>query len=299
MKVALFSDIHGHLRVLLHCIRCWQLSHGEFLDYALVPGDLGCYPDETRMDSATRRHVERNPEEAGFARYFVEPHESVEEMLAPMPHLNEFSEVRCPVFFVAGNHEDHAFLRTRAAEAPRTATAFPTDCYQQFHCVRDGSVLKLTGRNNEVFRVAGLWGIEVADERKPYAIDIKAATTLATLPVGSVDLLLTHDAPEHVWQHRTGSPTISELINTLRPPLHLFGHVKPNAGQRIFQVPGTNTESWLLENLTFGKSGNDKLEGTMAVLDWKSPADWSITPVEEPWLKAMTGKTWRKVWPAT
>ena len=44
MKIALFSDVHGRLRVVLRLIRCWQMAHRTYLDGALIAGDLGCFP---------------------------------------------------------------------------------------------------------------------------------------------------------------------------------------------------------------------------------------------------------------
>ena len=32
MKIALFSDVHGHLRILLHMIRNWQIAHSAHFD---------------------------------------------------------------------------------------------------------------------------------------------------------------------------------------------------------------------------------------------------------------------------
>jgi hypothetical protein len=66
MKVALFSDVHGHLRIVLHLIRNWQIEHNSHLDGALIAGDLGCFPDSSKLDKATRRWVAVDPEQAGF-----------------------------------------------------------------------------------------------------------------------------------------------------------------------------------------------------------------------------------------
>jgi hypothetical protein len=68
MKLALFSNVHGRLRLVLHLIRCWQMAHRTELDGGLIAGDLGCFPDPTKFDNAARRWIERDPEEAGFSR---------------------------------------------------------------------------------------------------------------------------------------------------------------------------------------------------------------------------------------
>ena len=48
MKLVLFSDVHGRLRIVLHLIRRWQMAHKIYLDGALIAGDLGCFPDITQ-----------------------------------------------------------------------------------------------------------------------------------------------------------------------------------------------------------------------------------------------------------
>ena len=51
IKLALFSDVHGHLRIVLHMMRCWQVTHQEKLDGALVAADLGCFPDNKHAET--------------------------------------------------------------------------------------------------------------------------------------------------------------------------------------------------------------------------------------------------------
>ncbi|MFW6114397.1 MAG: hypothetical protein ACOC7K_01510 [bacterium] len=70
---AIFGDAHGHLRLMFQLCRHWQLNTQTKLDGALICGDLGFFPDLTRLDKATRKYIERDPEEAGFAFYFRQP----------------------------------------------------------------------------------------------------------------------------------------------------------------------------------------------------------------------------------
>ena len=83
MKIALFSDVHGHLRILLRLIRNWQIAHSSHVDAALIAGDLGCFPDTSKFDRATKRWIDRDPEEAGFAKYFTTPLPEVERLFEP------------------------------------------------------------------------------------------------------------------------------------------------------------------------------------------------------------------------
>lgn len=53
------------------------------------------------MDRATRRHGSLDATEFGFATDFAEYHNDVARTLA---------RTQCPLIFVRGNHEDHAWL---------------------------------------------------------------------------------------------------------------------------------------------------------------------------------------------
>jgi hypothetical protein len=112
------------------------MAHRTEPDGGLIAGDLGCFPDPTKFDNATRRWIERDPEEAGFSRFFVHPQPEVEAMLAP--EFGPLSAVRCPIIFVAGNHEDHDYLGSLRGHPPAPKSpghTFPVDCYRTFHCL--------------------------------------------------------------------------------------------------------------------------------------------------------------------
>jgi predicted phosphodiesterase len=78
MKIALFSDVHGHLRIVLHLIRNWQMAHQTRLDAGLVAGDLGVFPDLAKLDKATRHWMETDLEQAGFSQFFTQPQQTVD-----------------------------------------------------------------------------------------------------------------------------------------------------------------------------------------------------------------------------
>jgi len=61
--VAVFGDVHGHLRLMFQLCRLWQKEHKIHLDGVLQCGDIGFFPDISRVDSATRQYAKRDPEE--------------------------------------------------------------------------------------------------------------------------------------------------------------------------------------------------------------------------------------------
>ncbi len=147
---------------MLHMLRCWQLAHQTKLDGALIAGDTGCLPDPSRFDSATRKRCIQQPEEAGFSKYFVRPLPEVWSMIRQDDKLGPYSSLEFPILFVPGNHEDFDFLASCSKQSPAVkgpASTFPVDCYQMFHCIRNGSVTILASTDTSI-RIAGLWGIE-------------------------------------------------------------------------------------------------------------------------------------------
>lgn len=294
MKIVLFSDVHGHLRLVLHLIRNWQIAHSSHVDAALIAGDLGCFPDRSKFDKATKKHIERDLEQAGFAEYFTSPRAEVERLFAP--EFGEFSAVRCPILFVPGNHEDYEYIASASRQAPAQdapRNTFPVDCYRRIHCITDGSVVTLDGEDNASLRVAGIWGIENARQGAPYQLKASMAERLRVGGPQTFDLLLTHDAPAEAYP-RGGSALITQVIKACNPEIHLFGHVPPVQGRHEFVVPNCKTKSLVFKDVWFGKDGSEGLLGAMGMLDWRGSC-WKIEIVKEDWLRQMAYRNWERV----
>ena len=304
MKIALFSDVHGRLRIMLRMIQCWQIQHQTMLDGVLLAGDLGCFPDESKFDKATRRWIERDPEEAGFPRYFMRPKAEIEVMLSGDPERGAFSAVTCPILFVAGNHESFDYLAhcEKAGHAPGAPVGtFHVDCYRKIHCIKNGSVVRVQGADGQMVRVGGLWGIEIARDYSPKKISQDAAERLESTGPHGFDVLLTHDAPGHSYIGYRVSDTIARVLEECRPPVHIFGHVHPVNGQHEFHRDPIPTRSWIFEDVGFGKKCDGGLDGTMGILNWPdaaTPQACSIELVQDDWLTRMRHRNWRHVWPA-
>jgi Icc-related predicted phosphoesterase len=287
MKIALFSDVHGRLRVVLRLIRCWQMAHRTYLDGALIAGDLGCFPDLAKVDKATLRWMADDSEEAGFARFFVQPQAAVENMINM--ECGEFSDVRCPIYFIPGNHEDYDFLLAkRKASNDHT---FTVDCYRRFQCIQDGAIIRLQGQDGQSLRVAGIWGIENTAANAPYKIDPDCIRQLEALGKDQMDVLLTHDAPAEAYPGG-GSKLITRVIKACEPSVHLFGHVHPIDGQCLFSLPGCRTTSFLLKNVSFGKTKAESLSGSLGLLDWDQ-CRARVSVAQDDWLKQMRYCTWQ------
>jgi hypothetical protein len=139
VNIAVFADLHG--RALLAFMLCarWQRESGERLTAIFQAGDLAAYPDASRLDRATMRHAQRDEDELGFLRDFIEPREEV---------ANRLAETTCPMIFVRGNHEDHAWLDELEQRA--TEPSFAIDAYQRIHCLRTGMPYTLSDDNDKL-----------------------------------------------------------------------------------------------------------------------------------------------------
>ncbi len=87
-----------------------------------------------RLDRATIKHAQTDPTELGFLTDFAAWRPDVAAILGA---------TACPLIFVRGNHEDHAFLDEleRAASEP----IFPVDAYQRIFCLKTGAPCSASG----------------------------------------------------------------------------------------------------------------------------------------------------------
>jgi hypothetical protein len=275
-------------------IRNWQIAHSAHFDAVLIAGDLGCFPDPSKFDKAMKRWIDRDPEEAGFAKYFTSPAPEVERLF--QPELGKFSAIRCPILFVAGNHEDYDYIARvcKQASAPGAPPdTFPVDCYKRVHCMQDGPIVTIPGKHDSQLRIAGIWGIENTRADAPYKISPGAVQRLQARGKQSFDLLLTHDAPAEAYSIG-GSTLITQVIRTNCPKIHVFGHVPPVHKQHEFSVAGSPTKSLVFKDVSFGKDGREGLVGSMGVLEWDGPI-CKIEIVNEDWLKQMRPRNWEQV----
>src|SRR3954454_943126 len=101
----IFGDLHGRVLPAFALARAWQLDHGEPLAGLLQVGDLGYFPDSSRLDKATKRHARRDQMELG-AQLVTHKSSDADALFAD-------ERVPGPMWFVAGNHEDHERLIDR------------------------------------------------------------------------------------------------------------------------------------------------------------------------------------------
>lgn len=261
MHIAVFGDLHGNiLSAFQRCAR-WQQETGEQLELILQVGDLGVFPDRSRLDRATRRHSKSDRTVLGFLEHFITSHAEVAAILG---------ETTCPLLFVRGNHEDHAWLDSLERRAA-TAPLFPVDAYQRLWCLKTGIPYPFQ-RANETITIPGIGRIgrpTTSQREKLHYIQLAERQRLERLGAAPIDLLLTHDATRDAIYPSSGSLEISQALQHQRPAYHFFGHYGgPTRSRR--DAKGM-TLSYKLPELAWPRprSTQELDGGLMGLLHWR------------------------------
>lgn len=264
---AVFGDVHGRVALMLTLALRWQRRTGRTLSAILQVGDMGAFPDHTRLDKATVRHAARDPDELGFLDFITDTHDS-RTLLGP--------DTAPPIVFCRGNHEDFAYL-----ERFRRPTAL--DPWNKLWFIPDGCSMEVEG-----LRIGGLGGAppkpqvpgrgrrhRKANRRAPVDFfglrpRFRAEDAQRAFPDEELDVLLTHAAPrrdEVPW----GCPELERLTERVVPRAHLFGHHHEVVGP----LPTVGGVLVGLDHLEFRRDGTLQ-EGAWGVLEVEDGAGGEV-----------------------
>jgi Icc-related predicted phosphoesterase len=261
MKLAFFGDIHGQILHMLATALLWQHKAGEPLDYIIQVGDFGAFPtlESIQKDKAAWRFAQHNPAELDFGRVL----DLTEGRLADSLKLAR-QQLKRPVYFIRGNHDDVEWLEAAGKRPELTANhSWAVDPFDLFHYLPDGRILQLGD-----VTIGFLGGIENPEQRPQDVFNEAAYQTLFALPPGTLDILVTHEPPYGVSTgfrgQVQGSPKISALIQTIVPRYLIAGYLHHIIGPRQF---GRTT--YLGLNVLFNaRSERHQVEpGSMVILD--------------------------------
>jgi hypothetical protein len=298
LHFAVFGDIHGRVALMITMAKLWEQHTGLRLAGILQVGDMGAFPDHTRLDDATARMARDDPDELGFAAYCA-PSEEGERYLGG---------ASVPVTaFIRGNHEDFDYLAQFSAPEA-------VDPWQRLWYVPDGAVFELE-REGRVIRVAGFGGIPPRDEAprrgkkgrhesahsgsrgesdpRCFSVDDAALAFSGEAPI---DVLLTHAGPAHP-DFPEGSERLAALSRRLAPRVHLFGHHHVALGPT--EGPGGGLLVGL-DHLEFGRRGElrEACAGVLT-LDGERTSFDLFEPASHPWLAGVRRDTYRSLLPAS
>jgi len=286
MNIAIFADIHGRILLAFKLCERWERETGEHISFILQAGDLGIFPELSRLDRATIKYTRNDPSELGFLHDFATYHAEVAAAL---------STTSFPMIFVRGNHEDHEWLdeHEQRADTP----VFSIDAYNRIFCLKTGVPFDLVS-GDETLTVLGIGriGASIGDKsHKPKYIQPFEQDRLYNLDKFKLDVLLTHDTALNFVTKGYGIEEIRLILDAYQPPYHFHGHTEEPYTHRL-DANGV-TESYKLADLHFGvKNSSFFLEsGAMGILRWKNHNEHSFEVVEAPWLKDFTSKSWRSL----
>jgi len=275
-----FGDLHGRILPAFRLALAWQREHGVRVDGLLQVGDLGYFPDATRLDKATKRHAEKDPLELG-----------TQQVAAPSRLADAiFSDPDVPqaLWLTAGNHEDHEALKSWEHGAGATAADFPVDAYLRVRCLRDGRVATLAGG----LRVGALWGIddEAPNARRKVPPLARVSERSAThLSYEQFDVLLMHEAPRDGIFEGAGSELISAVIELAQPAFAFFGHY--HAEGRLTECDFGATQVYHLHGLEFREHGGAAEARSVGVLRWHDGSG-RFEYLDPTWLRSVTRHNW-------
>jgi hypothetical protein len=278
----IFGDLHGRVLPAFRLAMVWVREHGVRIDGLLQVGDLGYFPDHTRLDKATIRHAATDPMELGVQLVTSHSRQADEVFHGPeMPAEG--------LWFTAGNHEDFEALAERGRESDPGKASFPVDAYRRVHCIRDGCIETLRGP----LRVGALWGIDDqapnARRKTPVGGRLRERSTTA-LASAEFDVLLTHESPRDAVLAGCGSEGIGLVIELGRPAFAFFGHYGGRGG-RIEGHFG-RTQVFHLCGFELRREGSCAEARSVGVLTWDG-AFGAFEYLDDAWLRSFTRHNWR------
>lgn len=293
MNIAIFADLHGRVLLAFKLCARWQRETGEQIDLILQAGDLGAYPEMSRLDRATRRYAERDPTELGFMEHFCQNDPEVSAILA---------ETTCPLIFVRGNHEDHDWLD--GLEQQSMDAIFPVDIYQRVYNLKTGLPWTFQ-KKNESITVLGIGRInppagEVDPHHGKYIQPYESERVKQSKDT-SIDVLLTHHSrTDFVILDRgvkikasTGMPEIEYVLDRYQPAYHFFGHY--GGPPQVRADTNSATLSVKLADLHWERGGSVLERGSMGLLRWHNRASHTFEVLENPWLREYNSYTWNAI----
>ena len=275
-----FGDLHGRVLPAFRLASYYARTFGVPLAGILQVGDLGYFPDLTKLDKATIRHAADDPLELG-----------VQDVIRPTDLAGSvFDEPTCPpgLWFTAGNHEDFAEL-ARYSHGHANDPTFPVDHYCMVNVVQNGRVVELAGG----LRVAAVWGVDGKEDTRrknlPDAgyVSEKAVDRLLREPF---DVLLCHDAPYNARRSGFGSKPLALLVELSQPAFAFHGHYKGEGARSA--VGFGESAVYHLGGFELRGRGQTAEAGSVGVLRWADGAG-EFEYLDPDWLKTFTRGNWK------
>ncbi|MFM6906586.1 MAG: metallophosphoesterase [Acinetobacter tjernbergiae] len=268
IRIAVFADIHGKFLLPFKLVQYYQNITGQKIDWILQCGDMGAFPEKSRMDKATLRHAQADRDELGFMDQFVTEKAEIATFL---------NELNINMLCVRGNHEDHLFLdELEQLAIQQQRASFSIDAYKRVWVCRSGIPIILE-KEGETLSIVGVGRIGDQKGRihPPFIQDYERKALKQLMKKHQeFDVLLSHDKASES-QRGYGAEEISQLLNQVAFSYHFYGHT----GEPYQCTLADNgiTQSVKISELEFDKKGKLS-EGCMLILE-KNNQNLSINTV--------------------
>ncbi|MDR2919953.1 MAG: metallophosphoesterase [Tannerella sp.] len=282
IRIAVFADIHGKILLPFKMVDAYQKAYKEKIDLILQCGDLGIFPDITKLDKATIRHAKRDNQELGFARQFQYINPSVSQFL---------DELNIDMICVRGNHEDHDFLDEK--ESQSLDSCYPIDCYHRVYVCKSGMIQTFRkGEEEIVFMGIGRIGDRKGRSDKRFLQDYEREEIKKSLKQKQkLDLLITHDVSSDMTSPGFGMEELRPVLNILKPAIHFYGHT--GEAYKMIRDMNDYTYSVKIKELEFNTSGMLE-DGCMLILE-NEYEDFELKKVETSFLKRFSKYNWTQL----
>ncbi|MEM7128273.1 MAG: metallophosphoesterase [Chloroflexota bacterium] len=269
MLIGFIGDVHGCVFQCIAAIATWQQRLGRHIDLLIQVGDLGAYPDLSRLDEASRSHLEADPSQAGFSRLLKL---SGPQADAINTMCNQFN---LPIYFIRGNHEDFEWLAKLPVDS-KSGTA-TVDRFGLFRYVPDGAIMEFGNA-----KIAFLGGAEECTGGA--ALDMDVYEKFMNLTPGSIDILVTHEGPygSSIGYHGDthGSPLMTKLLEHLKPMFQIAGHAHCESGPERYHQTTYLGLNILVASRKWHPDAVGIEPGCLALLDTELD---TLTPVRSEW----------------
>lgn len=295
-----FGDLHGRILPAFRFASYWAKRSGRDVAGLLQVGDMGYFPDISRMDKASIRHAKDDPLELGAldvaTRIDLADRVFDDDPYCPHPASSrdcEASEARdagrpC-LWFTAGNHEDFDELERFARAAGRDQNDFAVDAYCRVRGIKDGSVHPFDCG----LRAAAIWGVDGGGPNGRKNLPPRGyihENAVDRLTTEAFDVLLMHDAPEGAKRDGYGSALLLTLIELAQPRFAFFGHYRGD-GHRIEKDYG-RTEVYHLAGFELRTRGGHPESGSVGVLTWLN-GEGTFEYLSDEELRPFTRHNWK------
>jgi hypothetical protein len=278
-----FGDLHGRILPAFRFASYWARRTGRAVTALLQVGDMGYFPDVSRMDKASIRHAKDDPLELG-AQDVATRTDLADRVFDDDPH--------CPpgLWFTAGNHEDFDELE-RFAQASGAQADFAVDAYCRVRGIKDGEVHPFDCG----LKAAAVWGVDGSGpnaRQKLPAHGYIYENSVDRLTTQAFDVLLMHDAPEGAKRIGYGSELLRTLVELAQPRFAFFGHYRGD-GSRIEKDYG-RTEVYHLAGFEMRTRDGHPESGSAGVLEW-ADGEGAFAFVPDEVLTPFTRHNWKWV----